>query len=127
MHSFVLNQNKNIKGKYTSMLHVATKETQTESFSVETQRKICGMTMKEVIDCCSSFLLPCMLGIFTVVITLYQANLSTKQRLDDQLAAREQREQDFNVKAPDTLEDPSWTNDAKDSLEDPSLKTNFFL
>jgi hypothetical protein len=99
------------------MLHVATKETQTESFSVETQRKICGMTMKEVIDCCSSFLLPCMLGIFTVVITLYQANLSTKQRLEDQLAAREQREQDlnisrlqreqdFNVKTPDTLEDP---------------------
>jgi hypothetical protein len=36
------------------------------------------------------------------------------------------------TKGPDTLEDPPiiedpfWTNDAKDSLEDPPLKINFF-
>ena len=87
------------------MLRVETQETRTEMSSIRRKRKICGMTIKEVIDCCSAFLLPCMLGLFTVVITLYQASISTKQRMEDQQAARDQRAQDLNISKDQRHED----------------------
>jgi uncharacterized protein YjbI with pentapeptide repeats len=39
------------------------------------------------------------LGIFTVVITLYQQEISSKQRLEDREQARNQRDQDLNISA----------------------------
>jgi uncharacterized protein YjbI with pentapeptide repeats len=64
-----------------------------------------GITVKHGLDCLSAFLLPCLLGVFTVVITLQQTNLAQKQRSEDQQAAREQREQDLNISIAQRAED----------------------
>ena len=53
--------------------------------------------MNGMLKIASSLLLPMMLGIFTVVITFHQQNVSKQQRLEDRQLAREQREQDLNL------------------------------
>lgn len=60
-------------------------------------RRFCGLTSKEIISLLGSMLLPFSLGVFTVVITLYQQNVATQQRIEDRKVAREQREQDLNI------------------------------
>ncbi|CAF4784930.1 unnamed protein product, partial [Rotaria magnacalcarata] len=50
-------------------------------------------TLKEIIKLISSFLLPMVLGISTVVITIHQQNITLQQRAEDRQLAREQREQ----------------------------------
>ena len=59
--------------------------------------RFCGLTFREIFSFIGSLLLPFTLGIFTVVITLYQQNVATQQRIEDRNVAREQREQDLNI------------------------------
>ncbi|CAF2015076.1 unnamed protein product [Rotaria magnacalcarata] len=54
-------------------------------------------TLKEIIKLISSFLLPMVLGISTVVITIHQQNITLQQRAEDRQLAREQREQDLHI------------------------------
>ena len=68
-------------------------------------RKHCGLTRREIIHILSSLALPLMLGIFTVVITLDQKHIPSKQRVEDRHAADEQHEQVLNISGQQRRED----------------------
>lgn len=59
----------------------------------------CGITCGNLIKLISHLILPLTLGIFTIVITIYQQEISSKQRLKDREQAQFQREQDLNISA----------------------------
>jgi uncharacterized protein YjbI with pentapeptide repeats len=67
--------------------------------------KCCGLTLKDILTLLSSLALPLMLGIFTIIITFDQKNLSNKQRLEDRRLADEQRDQDLNISHQQRRED----------------------
>ena len=68
-------------------------------------KKCCGLTMKDVLTFLSSLALPLVLGIFTIIITFDQKDISSKQRLEDRRLADEQREQDLNISHDQRRED----------------------
>lgn len=55
------------------------------------------LTCKEFLTMISSFILPLVLGISTVIITIHQQKIAIQQRAEDRQLAREQREQDLNI------------------------------
>jgi uncharacterized protein YjbI with pentapeptide repeats len=59
----------------------------------------CGLTCKDLLNVVVHLFLPLSLGVFTIVITLHQQNISTIQRLEDREWARNQRDQDLNNSA----------------------------
>ncbi|CAF1416458.1 unnamed protein product [Adineta ricciae] len=69
--------------------------TQTEQTHSQ-NNKFCSLTIQNILQFISSLILPLMLGIFTVVITLHQQNISMKQRREDHEIARNQRLEDRN-------------------------------
>ncbi len=72
---------------------------------VRRTRKCCSLTLKDILTLLSSLALPLMLGVFTIIITFDQKNLSNKQRLEDRRLADEQRDQDLNISHQQRRED----------------------
>jgi hypothetical protein len=58
--------------------------------------------MKEIFQCISSLLLPLVLGLFTVIITVHQQNVASRQRYEDRLLAEEQ---DLNISRDQRIQD----------------------
>jgi uncharacterized protein YjbI with pentapeptide repeats len=69
------------------------------------QKRYCGLTLREIFQFISSLLLPLVLGVFTVIITVHQQNVASRQRFEDRILAQEQREQDLNISREQRLQD----------------------
>jgi hypothetical protein len=59
----------------------------------------CGLTPRDLLKLTAHSLIPFSLGLFTVIITVYQHQVSMSQRLEDRQEARYLRNQDLNISA----------------------------
>ncbi|CAF4091361.1 unnamed protein product [Adineta steineri] len=67
--------------------------------------RFCGVSLQALLTLIGSFILPLMLGVFTVIITLHQQHVGVQQRMEDRKIARELREQDLNISREQRLHD----------------------
>ncbi|CAF3791787.1 unnamed protein product, partial [Adineta steineri] len=70
--------------------------TQTDRFRYQSHG-FYGLTLKDILKFVSSLLLPLMLGVFTVVFTIHQQNVTSRQRVEDRQLARQQWLEDQNA------------------------------
>jgi hypothetical protein len=61
------------------------------------RRSCFGITVKNILQCIGSLLVPLLLAVFTVIITFEQRKEAHQQRLQDLNISREQREQDKRI------------------------------
>ena len=77
----------------------------------------CGLTTREILKFTIQLLLPLSLGIFTIVVTLYQQEVTKQQRFEDRQIASEQREQDLNISARQREQDKQIAREQREEDE----------